>query len=71
MDFEVVRNVIAETLGCDLEDVKLEASLANAEAADRFQFLRMGYFCADKDSQPGKLIFNRAVSLKDGFKPGK
>ena len=51
-----------------LEGAKLEASLANAEAADRFQFLRMGYFCADKDSKPGKLIFHRAVGLKDGFK---
>ena len=32
----------------------------------------MGYFCVDsKDSKPGALVFNRAVSLKDGFKPGK
>ena len=51
-----------------LEGAKLEASLADANASDRFQFLRMGYFCADKDSKPGKLIFNRAVGLKDGFK---
>jgi glutaminyl-tRNA synthetase len=51
---------------------KLEASLAQAKPADRFQFLRLGYFCADsKDSKPGALVFNRAVSLKDGFKPGK
>ena len=48
---------------------KLEASLADAQPADRFQFLRLGYFCADsKDSKPGALVFNRAVSLKDGFK---
>ena len=33
---------------------------------------RLGYFCVDsKDSKPGALVFNRAVSLKDGFKPGK
>ena len=39
---------------------------------DRFQFLRLGYFCVDsKDSKPGALVFNRAVSLKDSFKPGK
>ena len=25
----------------------------------------MGYFCVDKDSQPGKLVFNRTVGLKD------
>ena len=51
---------------------KVEAALASAQPADRFQFLRLGYFCADsKDSKPGALVFNRAVSLKDGFKPGK
>ena len=55
-----------------LEGCKLEASLAGAKPSDRFQFLRLGYFCADsKDSKPGALVFNRAVSLKDGFKPGK
>ena len=55
-----------------LEGCKLEASLAGAQPSDRFQFLRLGYFCADsKDSKPGALVFNRAVSLKDGFKPAK
>ena len=55
-----------------LTGCKLEASLAAAQPADRFQFLRLGYFCADsKDSKPGALVFNRAVSLKDGFKSGK
>ena len=34
-----------------------------------FQFLRLGYFCLDsRDSRPGHLVFNRSVSLKDGFK---
>ena len=52
-----------------LEGCKLEASLAAAQPADRFQFLRLGYFCADsRDSKPGALVFNRAVSLKDSFK---
>ena len=52
-----------------LTGCKLETSLAGAQPADRFQFLRLGYFCADsKDSKPGALVFNRAVSLKDGFK---
>ena len=55
-----------------LEGCKLEASRAGAQPSDRFQFLRLGYFCADsKDSKPGALVFNRAVSLKDGFKPAK
>ena len=55
-----------------LEGCKLEASLAAAQPADRFQFLRLGYFCADsRDSRPGALVFNRAVSLKDSFKPGR
>jgi glutaminyl-tRNA synthetase len=44
---------------------KLEPSLAAAKAGDRFQFERLGYFCADLDSQPGKPVFNRTVALKD------
>jgi len=52
-----------------LTGCKLEAFLADTKPADRFQFLRLGYFCADsKDSKPGALVFNRAVSLKDSFK---
>ncbi len=52
-----------------LSDSKVEASLADAKASDRFQFMRQGYFCADsRDSKPGHLVFNRAVSLKDSFK---
>ena len=53
-----------------VEGAKVEASLADAKPADRFQFLRLGYFCMDtKDSRPGKLVFNRSVSLKDSYKP--
>ena len=53
-----------------VEGAKVEASLANAQKADRFQFMRQGYFCADsRDSSPEHLVFNRAVSLKDSFKP--
>ena len=49
---------------------KVEAFLASAQPQDRFQFMRTGYFCADsKDSKPGHLVFNRAVSLKDSYKP--
>ncbi len=48
---------------------QLEASLQNAAAEDRFQFERHGYFVADRiDSRPGAPVFNRSVTLKDGWK---
>ena len=51
---------------------KVEASLASAQPASRFQFMRQGYFCADsKDSQPDHLVFNRKVSLKDSCQAGE
>ncbi|MGC9223832.1 MAG: glutamine--tRNA ligase/YqeY domain fusion protein [Terracidiphilus sp.] len=46
-------------------DAKLEPSLAAAKPGDRYQFERVGYFCADLDSTPEKLIFNRTLPLKD------
>jgi len=53
-----------------LTGCKVEAGMTEAKPSDRFQFMRQGYFCADsKDSRPGHLVFNRAVSLKDSFKP--
>ena len=51
-----------------VENAKLEKSLSSAKLGDGFQFMRLGYFCVDKDSTEDKLIFNRSVSLKDGFK---
>jgi glutaminyl-tRNA synthetase len=48
-----------------LDGCKLEPSLASAKAGERFQFERLGYFCADPDSRPGKPVFNRTVALKD------
>lgn len=44
---------------------KLEPGLQTATEGDRFQFQRLGYFCVDKDSRPGALVFNRTVGLKD------
>src|SRR3954469_6726818 len=44
---------------------KLEPSLASAASGTRYQFERLGYFCADLDSKPGALVFNRTVALKD------
>ena len=50
----------------------LEPSLKNAGPEDRFQFERHGYFVADmNDSQPGKPVFNRAVTMKDSWSAGK
>jgi glutaminyl-tRNA synthetase len=49
-----------------VRDAKLEPSLASASPGDRFQFERLGYFCADAvDSKPGAPVFNRTVTLKD------
>lgn len=49
-----------------LTHCKLEPMLANAVGGKRFQFERVGYFCADvKDSAPGYPVFNRVVTLKD------
>ena len=55
-----------------LTGCKVEASLRDAKAPASYQFMRLGYFCPDsKDCVPGHLVFNRSVSLKDSFKPGK
>ena len=58
---------LVELTGC-----KVEAALADAAAGTPYQFMRQGYFCADsRDSRPEHPVFNRSVSLKDGFKAGK
>jgi glutaminyl-tRNA synthetase len=48
-----------------LAGCKLEASLKDAEAGARYQFERLGYFCADKDGTAEKPVFNRTVALRD------
>jgi glutaminyl-tRNA synthetase len=48
-----------------LPAAKVEPSLLLAKANDKFQFERLGYFSVDKDTTPGKLVFNRTVTLKD------
>ena len=50
-----------------LTDCRIEPSLAEAESGDRFQFERLGYYCVDRDSQPGHLVLNRTVSLRDSW----
>lgn len=52
-----------------LNNCKVEPSMKTATAEMSFQFMRQGYFCIDNcDSTPDNLVFNRSVSLKDGFK---
>lgn len=45
----------------------VEPSLKEAKNEDKFQFQRLGYFTVDKDSTPGKLVFNKTVGLKDAW----
>ena len=45
----------------------LEPSLAEASVGDKFQFERTGYFFMDRDSAPGRPVFNRTVTLKDSW----
>lgn len=55
-----------------LKNCKAEKSVADSVPPKSFQFMRLGYFCLDnKDSTPGHPVFNRSVSLKDGFKKKK
>ena len=65
---EVLNHDSLKTLhGCKVEPVVREA-----KPEQSFQFMRQGYFCVDNtDSTMNHLVFNRSVSLKDGFKKGK
>jgi len=48
-----------------IAQAKVEPSLVSAKAGSRYQFERLGYFCVDSDSKPGRPVFNRTVALKD------
>jgi glutaminyl-tRNA synthetase len=48
-----------------ITNAKLEPSLAQAAPGTLYQFERLGYFCVDPDSKPGKPVFNRTVALRD------
>ena len=45
----------------------VEPSLAGTDPGSKYQFERIGYFCADKDSSIEKPVFNRTVTLKDSW----
>jgi glutaminyl-tRNA synthetase len=51
----------------ELEGCRVEPSLAEAQPGDKFQFERVGYFCMDPDSAPGKPVFNRTLTLRDSW----
>jgi len=59
-------NINSESLDV-LQGVKVEPSLAQAEAGAGYQFLRQGYFCVDRDSGEKGLVFNRTVTLRDSW----
>ncbi len=50
-----------------LADCRLEPSLATGNSAEPVQFERLGYFCRDQDSAPGRLVFNRTIGLRDTY----
>ena len=54
-----------------LTGCKIDRTFENVKAGDTFQFMRQGYFCADKESEKGNLVFNRTVALKDSFNKKK
>lgn len=54
-----------------IENAWAEPWLANAEPGQQFQFLRLGYYCADPDSTGDKKVFNRTVTLKDTWSKQK
>ena len=49
----------------------VEPKLAESKPGDKFQFMRVGYFCTDLDSTQAAPVFNRTVGLKDSYKPQK
>ena len=69
-DGDFKKNINPHSL--EVVTAKLEASLADATADQRYQFERLGYFALDsKDSAAGRLIFNRTITLKDAWVPKK
>ena len=64
------QNLNPDSLTC-LTDCLLEGALRDAGSGDVFQFLRQGYFCADKTSTPGRPVFNRTVALNSSWEKAK
>ena len=54
-----------------IENAKIEPSVARTAEGTHYQFLRTGYFVVDKDTEKGRLVFNRVVGLKDSWGKAK
>ncbi|MDB5322856.1 MAG: glutaminyl-tRNA synthetase [Phycisphaerales bacterium] len=63
-DWKVNLNPKSETV---LPGAKVEPSVSGATVGTHYQFERQGYFTVDKDTTPGRLVFNRSVGLKDSW----
>jgi glutaminyl-tRNA synthetase len=50
-----------------IQNAWIEPALTSASLEDKFQFLRLGYFCKDRNSTNEHIIFNRTVGLKDSW----
>lgn len=48
-----------------------EKSLADTKPSDKYQFMRIGFFCTDKDTTDGKIVFNKTVAMRDTFNKKK
>ena len=64
---EDYRSVLNPTSLEIVANAQVEPSAASAPVGTRFQFERIGYFCVDRESGPGKPVFNRTVTLKDSW----
>lgn len=64
VDFKTLINANSLTA---LKNCKIELALKDAKPLERYQFQRIGYFCVDKNSTSENLIFNRTVTLKEGW----
>ena len=65
---EEFKNVINPESLISVSDCLIEENLAGAKPGDAFQFMRLGYFCVDKDSTSDKMVFNRTVELNSSWK---
>lgn len=51
----------------EVREAYVEKALADTKVGDRYQFMRLGYYCTDKDSTHEQIVFNRTVALRDSF----
>ena len=54
-----------------VQSAYVERALKDTKSGERFQFMRIGYFCTDRDSSESTLVFNRTVQLRDSFNKKK